>query len=71
MSTTTTRDHVVTVIRPAYTIERGDRIVLDGDTVTVLDAPQDHDAQTVALVTSYGAPRTVTFNARVPVRFGR
>lgn len=55
-----------TRIRPAYATVPTDRIVLDGDEVTVTDVRLDRDRGHVTLTTSYGAPRTVTWDARVP-----
>lgn len=53
-------------IRPAYATVPADRIVLDGVEVTVTDVRHDWTGRTVTLTTSYGAPRTVTWDARVP-----
>ena len=61
---------MIRIIRPAYTVETGNRIVLDGDEVIVTDVRQDLTRKTVTLTTSYGAPRTVTWKAAVPVLFG-
>jgi hypothetical protein len=63
-ATATTRR---TILRSAYTIEPTNRIVLDGDAVTVTDVQRNYNAKTVTLTTSYGAPRTVTFDAAVPL----
>lgn len=53
-------------IRPAYATVPGDRIVQDGIEVTVTDVQRDEVKRHVTLTTNYGAPRTVTWDARVP-----
>jgi hypothetical protein len=65
MPTTDTRPR--TIIRPAYRIEPGDLVRMDGDDVTVTDVQRHYAREHVTLTTSYGAPRTVTFDAAVPV----
>lgn len=55
-----------TRIRPAYATVPGDRISMDGIEVTVTDVQHDEVKRHVTLTTSYGAPRTVTWDARVP-----
>lgn len=56
-----------TILQSAYTVEPTNRVVLDGDTVTVTDVQRNYTAGHVTLTTSYGTPRTVTFDAAVPV----
>lgn len=56
-----------TILRSAYTIEPTNRVVLDGAEITVTDVRRNYNAKTVTLTTDYGAPRTVTFDAAVPL----
>lgn len=56
-----------TILRSAYTVEPTNRVMLDGIEVTVTGVQRNYTAKTVTLTTDYGAPRTVTFHAAVPV----